>query len=43
MTVSVKGKFIFTYFHLAQEAELTNELLEKKVTGIAYETVRLRK
>ncbi|WP_172371151.1 alanine dehydrogenase [Sporosarcina jiandibaonis] len=36
-----EGQIIFTYFHLAQEAELTKELLEKKVTGIAYETVQL--
>lgn len=34
-------QIIFTYFHLAQEAELTKVLLERKVTAIAYETVQL--
>ena len=32
---------LFTYLHLAAEPELTAELLEKRVTGIAYETVQL--
>lgn len=32
---------VFTYFHLAQVPELTQILLEKKVTAIAYETVQL--
>ncbi len=32
---------IFTYFHLAQEPELTKALLEHKITAIAYETVQL--
>lgn len=36
-----EGQIIFTYFHLANEARLTRELLEKKVTAIAYETVQL--
>lgn len=36
-----ENQIIFTYFHLAQEAELTQVLLDKKVTGIAYETVQL--
>ena len=36
-----EGQIIFTYFHLAQEAELTKVLLEKKITAIAYETVQL--
>jgi alanine dehydrogenase len=31
---------LFTYLHLAPLFDLTNALLEKKVTGIAYETVR---
>lgn len=31
---------LFTYLHLAPAPILTNALLEKKVTGIAYETVR---
>ncbi len=33
---------IFTYLHLAPEPELTQVLLDKKVTGIAYETVQLK-
>ncbi len=33
---------IFTYFHLAPEPKLTQVLLDKKVTGIAYETVQLK-
>ena len=31
---------LFTYLHLAADRRLTNALLEKKVTGIAYETVQ---
>jgi alanine dehydrogenase len=37
-----EGLLLFTYLHLAPLTELTNALLEKKVTGIAYETVRDR-
>ncbi len=37
-----EGLVLFTYLHLAPIADLTNALLEKKVTGIAYETVRDR-
>jgi alanine dehydrogenase len=37
-----EGLVLFTYLHLAPLEELTNALLEKKVTGIAYETVRDR-
>ena len=36
------GLTLFTYLHLAPLTDLTNKLLEKKVTGIAYETVRDR-
>lgn len=32
---------LFTYLHLAPEKELTQALLEKKVTAIAYETIQL--
>ena len=32
---------LFTYLHLAPEPALTQALLEKKVVGIAYETVQL--
>jgi alanine dehydrogenase len=34
------GLTLFTYLHLAPLRELTDALLDKKVTGIAYETVR---
>ena len=37
-----EGLLLFTYLHLAPLEELTTALLEKKVTGIAYETVRDR-
>ncbi|WP_026906468.1 alanine dehydrogenase [Paucisalibacillus globulus] len=36
-----EGQILFTYLHLAAEPELTRVLLEKKVVGIAYETVQL--
>lgn len=35
------GLLLFTYLHLAAEKELTQALLEKNVTAIAYETVQL--
>jgi alanine dehydrogenase len=34
-----EGLVLFTYLHLAPIPDLTEELLKKKVTGIAYETV----
>ena len=37
-----EGLVLFTYLHLAPLKELTDILLEKKVTGIAYETVKDR-
>ncbi len=37
-----EGLVLFTYLHLAPLRELTDALLDKKVTGIAYETVRDR-
>ena len=37
-----EGLTLFTYLHLAPLTELTDMLLERKVTGIAYETVRDR-
>ena len=37
-----EGLILFTYLHLAPLPELTNRLLESKVAGIAYETVRDR-
>jgi len=33
---------LFTYLHLAPLPDLTGQLLKKKVTGIAYETIRDR-
>ncbi len=36
-----EGLILFTYLHLAPEPELTSELINKKVIGIAYETVQL--
>ena len=36
------GLLLFTYLHLAPLTGLTDALLEKQVTGIAYETVRDR-
>lgn len=36
-----EGQILFTYLHLAPDPEQTQALLQKKVTGIAYETVQL--
>lgn len=36
-----EGLILFTYLHLANEEKLTQALLDKKVVGIAYETVQL--
>ncbi len=36
-----EGQIIFTYLHLAPAPDLTKQLLEKKVSGIAYETIQL--
>jgi alanine dehydrogenase len=35
------GRVLFTYLHLAPAPELTKALLERKIIGIAYETVQL--
>ncbi len=35
------GLLLYTYLHLAADRPLTDELLAKKVTGLAYETVQL--
>lgn len=35
-----EGQALFTYLHLAPNPSLTQALLRKKVTGIAYETVQ---
>ncbi|ADD44075.1 alanine dehydrogenase [Stackebrandtia nassauensis] len=34
-----EGQVLFTYLHLAASRECTDALLDRKVTGIAYETV----
>ncbi len=34
-----EGQLLFTYLHLAPDSKLTKVLLERKVTGIAYETI----
>jgi len=36
-----EGLTLFTYLHLAADKPLTDELLNRKVTAIAYETVQL--
>jgi len=36
-----EGQALFTYLHLAADPALTRELLERRVTAIAYETVQL--
>jgi len=37
------GQVLFTYLHLAPLPELTDALLQRKVTGIAYETITDRR
>ncbi|MEW9669268.1 alanine dehydrogenase [Ammoniphilus sp. 3BR4] len=36
-----EGLILYTYLHLAPEPELTKALVERKVIGIAYETIQL--
>ncbi len=36
-----ENQILFTYLHLAAEPKVTEMLLRKKVTGIAYETIEL--
>lgn len=36
-----EGHILFTFLHLAPAPELTRQLLEKKISGIAYETIQL--
>jgi len=36
-----EGQILFTYLHLASAPQLTEALIEKKVIGIAYETIQL--
>ncbi len=37
-----KGLILYTYLHLAADRELTDALLEGKVAGVAYETLKER-
>ena len=37
------GQLLFTYLHLAPDHELTDQLIKRKVTGIAYETITDRR
>ncbi|MGI8642304.1 MAG: alanine dehydrogenase [Pyrinomonadaceae bacterium] len=34
-----ENQLLFTYLHLAPEFELTKQLMKRKVTGVAYETI----
>jgi alanine dehydrogenase len=34
-----EGQILFTYLHLAPDLNLTQEMLERKVIGVAYETI----
>ena len=34
-----ENQLLFTYLHLAPELELTKQMMERKVTGVAYETI----
>ncbi|MDL2291426.1 alanine dehydrogenase [Desulfovibrio sp. OttesenSCG-928-F20] len=34
-----EGQIVYTYFHFAAEEELTKACLDKKIVGLAYETV----
>ncbi|HOU23828.1 MAG TPA: alanine dehydrogenase [Anaerolineae bacterium] len=36
-----EGLILYTYLHLAADEKLTRELMKRKVTGLAYETVEL--
>jgi len=42
-TLMREGQLLFTYLHLAPDKKLTQQLLERKVTGIAYETITDRR
>jgi alanine dehydrogenase len=37
------GQLLFTYLHLAPDHELTKQLLKRKVSGVAYETITDRR
>ena len=35
-----KDQIVFTYFHFAASRELTEAMLERKITALAYETLQ---
>ena len=37
------SQLLFTYLHLAPDVELTDQLLKRRVTGVAYETITDRR
>lgn len=39
ITLLQEGQILFTYLHLAADVELTRQLVERRIIGIAYETV----
>jgi alanine dehydrogenase len=41
ISTTAQGLILFTYLHLAANESVTRELRERKVTGIAYETIQL--
>ncbi|MGB7925822.1 MAG: alanine dehydrogenase [Pyrinomonadaceae bacterium] len=38
-----EGQLLFTYLHLAPDRELTKQLIDRRVTGVAYETITDRR
>lgn len=36
-----EGQILYTYLHLAASEELTEELMKRKIKGVAYETIEL--
>jgi alanine dehydrogenase len=38
-----EGQILFTFLHLAADKSLTEKLIEKKIVGIAYETIQTEK
>jgi len=38
-----ENQLLFTYLHLAPEYELTKQMMERKVSGVAYETITDRR
>jgi len=38
-----EGQILFTFLHLAADKELTEKLIQKRIIGIAYETIQTKK